>query len=188
MVSEWKNHADDEIHCLRCVFLAGFAGIVPTQASENRTNDEIGMDDSIDGSSNVMRRSSVRNVYSVENKSIQRRARGPLLGYCVVNVPNSKCAIVKSRSFSNSIQVGVGASKGWLAGQLGIEASRTISVSVQCESPALPKGAHYNAYSSGTRFRYKIRHQKRIDGFTVSNNLSGWLTSYRPDKMGVQCG
>lgn len=135
-----------------------------------------------------LRRPWLRVVRSIENKTVQHGARGPVLGYCIINAPNSTCTVTHTSSVSNSIGVGLGASVGWVAANLGIESSRTVSVSTSCTSPRLAKGTRYNAYSSGTRYNYKIRKKVLLDGFTRSNEVTGPLTAFRPDAGGVHCG
>ncbi|GAA2211828.1 hypothetical protein GCM10009850_072890 [Nonomuraea monospora] len=99
-----------------------------------------------------------RFVYSVKVTSTHTAAvnRDRVLATCSAG-KGGTCSISKSRSVARTIDLGLGVSRGFVAGQLGWSKSSSVTVTAQCTSPVFTKsGQVYRAYPQGIRKRYTI--------------------------------
>ncbi|MEV0161884.1 hypothetical protein B0I32_121259 [Nonomuraea fuscirosea] len=97
-------------------------------------------------------------VYSLKVTSTHTAAvkRSPVLATCSPG-KGGTCSISKSRSVTRSIDLGLGASRGFVAGQLGWSKSASVTVTAQCTSPPATKSSQvYRAYAQGIKKRYTI--------------------------------
>jgi hypothetical protein len=99
---------------------------------------------------------------------------------------NGKCSISHESSKTTSLEVDLGAEKGWAAGQLNVSLSATSATSVTCQSPAMTANQVYVAYPLGTYKTYQI-HRDALAYPPVSAATSGTLHSRQPLSDAIGC-
>ena len=108
------------------------------------------------------------------------------VGGCVVGTANSVCTISASYSEKASVSGSLGLSAGQVSAQLGFALETTVSGSMSCTSPPLPKGAAYRAYLTGTYYTYKVEKWKLVKaGGQTARTLverTGSQTAFRPSR------
>lgn len=108
------------------------------------------------------------------------------VGGCVVGTANTVCTISASYSEKASVSGSLGLSAGQVSAQLGFALEATVSGSMSCTSPPLPKGASYRAYITGTYYSYKVEKWKVVKaGGQTARTLverTGSQTAFRPSR------
>jgi hypothetical protein len=112
------------------------------------------------------------------------------LGSC--ENPGHSCTITVTRSSTRTFGLALGVTVKFVAGQLNISTSSTVSVANSC-SAKTPKGYYLNAYPRGSRHQYKIR--KTVTAVyspyrtteTPGTTTSGYLHTFNPYKNAITC-
>lgn len=103
---------------------------------------------------------------------------------CGASGPGIGCTLSRSVSADVSIGLTMGMSRSWIAAQLGITASSSITYTVSCNTTAaLKHGQRLYAYPYGSRYTY------RIDRYVVKNKIlsSRTASAFVPQKGQVTC-
>lgn len=112
------------------------------------------------------------------------------LGSC--ENPGHTCTITVTHSSTRTFGLSLGVSKAFVAGELNISSSSTVSVSNAC-SAKTPKGYYLNAYPRGSRHQYKIRktvtavYSPYRTSTKTGTTTSGWLHTFNPYKDAISC-
>ena len=134
---------------------------------------------------------SYYTTYSIVNKSVVSTNwtnRSQIVGSCKVSTTGSSCTITSGKSATVTVNASLGATQKWVAGQLGISAGKTITITTSCSSPPLKAGSEYRAAAVGTRYQYKVKKSTHMDGRIVSSTTSGWLYAFNPNPTRIHCG
>ncbi len=113
---------------------------------------------------------------------VDRRKR---LATCSAGNNNTTCTIASGESATRTFQAAFGLKNSWVANQLSISSSSTVTVTVGC-SKRIKKNRKLVAYSIGSRHRYKIR-RKTTSAAGTYVSTSGWKYTFNPYKNGIHC-
>lgn len=130
-------------------------------------------------------------TYSVVNKSTLSTNwtnMSQIVGSCKVSTSGSTCSITSGKSATVTVSTSLGATQKFVSGQLGISAGKTVTITTSCTSPKMSAGSEYRAAAVGTRYRYKVKKDTRMDGRVVSSTTSGWLYAFSPNPTRIHCG
>jgi hypothetical protein len=109
------------------------------------------------------------------------------LARCHWRTKGGTCSISQTTSADTTVQVGGGLTVKMVSVQLGISSTKSVSISVQCDSPPLRRGQYLVAFPIGTRYVYSITKQDAMGLFpkqTVKKNAR----AFRPDRNAFSCG
>lgn len=131
---------------------------------------------------------------SVFNKAVistnYHNYSNPLPG-CRILTSGGTCTISSGRSATRSISLDLGFSRSFVAGNLNISSSYTVTTSQSCTSPAMAAGTEWRAWPLGQRIRYQLRERtvRLVQGIPVSDTqrTSGFLYAFNPDGR-IACG
>lgn len=127
--------------------------------------------------------------YRLANKSVKKSQKGPQFASCTILKKGGKCSIEKGRTLTRTINLSLGATRNWAAGQLGISSANTTTTTVSCHSPAMKKGEIWRGYSMGSRHKYKVKKLTYYKGRDlVDTKTSGWLYAFNPYRNSIACG
>jgi hypothetical protein len=100
------------------------------------------------------------NTYALNNKvtTYNYTDKSQVIGVCYA-ATRMNCTITKGETADRTIQTGVTATYGIIAGMLNISASHSITVSVACSADT-PAGHYLYAYPLGTRYDYTVHHHR----------------------------
>ena len=105
------------------------------------------------------------------------------IGTCHVISAGVTCQISQSSTSTRTVQLALGASRGFVTGKIGISSATSVSVQISCTSPPMQPGQVFRARPYGERYRYKIwRYQYG------SSTTSGWLYTFNPYQNAFSCG
>lgn len=99
-----------------------------------------------------------------------------------------RCQITSGKQITRSINVGLGASRSFVAGQLGISSAGSTTTTVSCTSPGLKKGQVFSAYALGDRYKYQVFRKSKSHGIVIKTETSGWLHAFDPYRNDIACG
>lgn len=134
---------------------------------------------------------TVRKVISKTTLSTKYTDKSRQVSRCTVLTAGATCSITQGKSASRTIQTALGASRAFVAADLSISVDNTVSLSAQCNSPALKAGQSWVAWAQGTRYQYKIQTTELVGGKPVpgsSPKTSGWLYAFNPNPAYISCG
>ncbi|MFI6294830.1 hypothetical protein ACIBEJ_24790 [Nonomuraea sp. NPDC050790] len=127
-----------------------------------------------------------RTKYTIKVTSVHNGAvnRNKMLASCSAGIGGT-CSISRSFSVQRTIQVNLGVSRDFVAGQIGFSKSTTATVTAQCNSrPFTKSGQVYRAYPLGVKKRYNIIRTISIDGKVIKTTTSSG-EAFNP--TGVSC-
>ncbi|MFC8599552.1 hypothetical protein [Isoptericola sp. NPDC057191] len=111
------------------------------------------------------------------------------LGSCSVSKSGYRCRISHTDGATRTIGLSLGSTRSWVAGQLHIDKSRTVSSSVACTSGKMKKGQVLRAYPVGKLYSYRIRKLSVPVGwggwFSYTTSKTKW--AFDPQKNGIHC-
>lgn len=120
-------------------------------------------------------------VTSVHNGAVNYKK---MLASCSVAVGGT-CSISRSFSVQRTIQVNLGVSRDFVAGQIGFSKSTTATVTSQCNSRPFTKNTQvFRAYPIGVKKRYNIIKKTWLDGKVIRTATSSG-EAFNP--TGVSC-
>ncbi|MFI7641698.1 hypothetical protein [Nonomuraea sp. NPDC049400] len=127
-----------------------------------------------------------RYVYSIKVTSVHNGAvlYNKQLASCSAGVGGT-CSISKSFSVQRTIQLSLGVTRGFVAGQIGFSKATTQTVTAQCNSkPFTKRGQVYRAYPQGIKKRYNIIRKTYVKGKLTKTTTSAGV-AFNP--QGVSC-
>jgi hypothetical protein len=132
--------------------------------------------------------SQYRYEVSVINKSLTRGVvdYGQTLAVCGTPNRSVTCTIAETKSATRTIGVSVGASRGFVAGKLGVSNSTTKSMYISCSRTTTSNYPYLKAYVVNDVWSYTVRTEK-YDFYTgkLVQTINSRQHAYDP--KGVHC-